>query len=105
MWGQSLASLNGLKIWHCISHSSQVQLRSHVATAVDVAVAVTGSYSSSSQPLAWECTYAAGAALKSKKERKKIGAPGYTLTQGTGLGIGIFKNFQEFPLWLSGLGT
>ena len=46
-------------------------LRSHVSVAMAVAVAVIGSYSSSSQHLAWECTYAAGAALKSKTERKK----------------------------------
>ena len=36
MWVQSLASLNGLRIWHCckLSHRSQMRLRLGVAGAV-----------------------------------------------------------------------
>ena len=50
---QSLALLNGLRIRHCheLWHRS-------AATALI-------------QPLAWELTYAAGAALKKQKKKKK----------------------------------
>ena len=43
------------------------------------------------RPLAWEPPYAAGAALKSKKEDKPKTEP--------------TKEYKEFPLWLSGLRT
>ena len=77
---RSLASLSGLKIWCCCELwcRSQTQLRSGVAAAVAVAaVALTG-------PLAWEPPYAAGAALKSKKEDKPKTEP--------------TKEYKEFPL-------
>ena len=45
---QSLASLSGLRIWHChkLWYRSQTRLRSHIA----VALAQAGSYSSNSTP-------------------------------------------------------
>ena len=49
----SLASVSGLRIWHC----SELWRRLAAATLI--------------QPLTWEPPYAAGAALESKKKKKK----------------------------------
>ena len=65
---QSLASLSGLRIQcqHKLQGRSQMQLRSGIA----VAVAQAGSCGSD-QPGAWEFPYAAGAALKRQKKKRK----------------------------------
>ena len=52
LWAWSLASLSGLKIWRC-----------HELWCRPVAVAPIG-------PLAWEPPYAAGGALKKRKDRE-----------------------------------
>ena len=56
-----LASLSGLRIRHCheLWCMSKIQLGSGVAVAVALI-----------RPLAWECPYAAGAALKSKNKKQ-----------------------------------
>ena len=61
MWVPSLASLSGLRIWHCrgLWCRSQTQLRSGVAVAL-----VQAGSCSSDGPLAWDPPRAAGAALK-----------------------------------------
>ena len=70
LWFQHLASLSGLRIWHCheLCCGSQMQLRSDATVAVvyPTAVALIG-------PLAWEPPNAAGMALKSKKRKKDKG--------------------------------
>ena len=50
---QSLASLSGLRIWHCC------ELRCRPAATALI------------RPLAWEPPHAAGTALKGKKKKKK----------------------------------
>ena len=56
LWVQSPASLSGLRIGHC----HELWRRSCDAVAVALIV-----------PLAWEPPYAAGAALKSKKKKRR----------------------------------
>ena len=65
---RSLASLSGLKIpsRHDLRCRSQTRLGSHVAVAVGRLAAVA-----SVGPLVWELPYAAGVALKSKKQKNK----------------------------------
>ena len=65
---RSLASLSGLKIpsRHDLRCRSQTRLGSHVAVAVGRLAAVA-----SVGPLVWELPYAAGVALKSKKQKIK----------------------------------
>ena len=63
---QSLASLSGLRIWHChgLWQRSKIQLGSCIAV-VWYSVAATAPVG----PLAWELPYAMGVALKKKKNR------------------------------------
>ena len=65
---QSLAPLNGLRIWHCreLWCRSQRQLESGIAVAVARPVATAPI-----QPLAWEFPNATGAAQKKTKKKKK----------------------------------
>ena len=65
---RSLASLSGLRIWHCHNPCcrSQMQLRSHVA----VAVAQACSCSCNLTP-GWERPYVIGVALKTKENREE----------------------------------
>ena len=73
----SLASLGGLRIRRCRELWCRLQtwFRSHIAIAVAVAVAVAvvqAGSCSSVLTLAWELPYAAGAAIKKKKERNCV---------------------------------
>ena len=63
-WVQSLASLSGLRIWHCreLWYRLQMWLRSGVAVALATALI---------RPLAWEPPYAVGAAQEIAKRQKK----------------------------------
>ena len=65
----SLASIIGLRIWHCHEfwYRLQTQLRSSVA------VAVFGSGSTLTQLLAWELSYEECVAKKKKKKKKSQG--------------------------------
>ena len=67
-----LASLSGLRIWHCreLWCRSQTQLRSRVAVAV-----VEASSCSSDWTPAWEPLYATDMALKTQKKKKKTWGP------------------------------
>ena len=60
---RSLASISGLRIqWRCeLWYRSQTQLRSDVAVAAVTLI----------RPLAWEVSYAAGAAQKREKKKKR----------------------------------
>ena len=60
----SIPGLSGLRIWRCPKpwRRSQMWLRSCVAVAVAAAALI--------RPLAWECPYASGAALKSKRKKE-----------------------------------
>ena len=66
---QSLASLSGLRFWHCHELWCRLQmwLRSRVAAAVAwlEASTLTG-------PVAWEFPYSTGAALKSNNNKKTL---------------------------------
>ena len=66
IWVRSLASLRGLRIWHCheMICRSQTWLRSVLPWLWHRPVAAT-----LIRPLAQELPYAAGAALKKKKKR------------------------------------
>ena len=68
LWVRSLALLNGLRIQRCreLWCRSQTQLGSGVAVALarPVATALI-------RPLAWEPPYAAGAAQRNSKKKKK----------------------------------
>ena len=65
-----LASLSGLRIQHC--HEMWYRLKTGLGFGVAVAVVWASGYSSySTRPLAWESTYALGAALKRQKKKKK----------------------------------
>ena len=67
LWGQSLASLNRLRVWHCYElwHGSQMQLGPSVTMGVLKTVAIAPIL-----PLAWELPYAAGVAIK--RGEKKV---------------------------------
>ena len=66
----SLALLSGLRSQCC----SEWWCRSQMWLASHVAVVQASIYSSISTPLTWEISYASGAALKSKKEKRKMKA-------------------------------
>ena len=66
LWVQSLASLSGLKIWHC--HELWCRSQTRLGSGIAVAVALI-------RPIAWEPPYAAGAALEKDKREKKIAFP------------------------------
>ena len=63
-----VVSLSGVRIWRCREwwRRSQTRLRSCVVVAV-----VQAGNCSSDGPLAWECPYATGMALKRQKKKKK----------------------------------
>ena len=67
-WVQSLASLSGLRIWHC--HELQCKLQAWLGSSIAVVMAVAvakAAVTSLIQPLAWKLPFATGMALKSKK--------------------------------------
>ena len=66
MWVQSLALLSGLRIWHCHELSCRSQMRSDLALLWLWRRPVVAALI---RPLAWECPYAAGAALIRKKKK------------------------------------
>ena len=66
LWVQSLASLSGLRIWHCCELWCRLQMQLALGLLWlwrrPAAVALI-------RPLAWEPPHAAGAALTSKKNK------------------------------------
>ena len=64
-----LASLTGLRVWHCreLWYRSQTRLQPSIAVAVGCWSAATGLI----RPLAWEPPYATGMALKKKAKKNK----------------------------------
>ena len=69
MWLRFLALLSGLRMWHFpeLWCRLQTQLGSRVAVAVWCRLAAAALIG----PLTWEVPHAMGAALKSKKKRKR----------------------------------
>ena len=61
LWVRSLASCDGLRIWHCckLQHSSDLALLWHRLAGA-----------AWTQPLAWELPYAAGVSLKRQKTKQ-----------------------------------
>ena len=71
---QSLASLSGLRIWHCCGLLCRLQMR--LRSGIAVVVTWAGGYSSNWTPsLGTSC--AVGVALKSKKKKKNLPPQGY----------------------------
>ena len=71
LWVQSLASLSGLRIWHCRERELWCRLQPQLRTHIAVAVAWAGGAAALIRPLAWEPPYTVGAALKRTKKKKK----------------------------------
>ena len=72
MWDLSLASLSGVRIRLCHELWCRLQMwmQSHIALALALAVAIA---TAPIRPLAWELTYASGAApQKAKKQKQKM---------------------------------
>ena len=63
---QSLASLSGLRIWHCLRYGVGHRCGSDLVLLWCRRVATAPI-----QPLAWESLYAAGVALKGQQQKKK----------------------------------
>ena len=79
LWVQSLASLSGLRIWHCheLWCGSQMWLSDPALLWLWCRLAAVALI----RPLAWEPPYATGVALKSKTKQNKKPKTKYTNTR------------------------